>query len=387
MRVTRVATTEELIALAPQWNDLAGDIPMRTWHWQGNWWLHYGSPAAGRRGAVELFVLCVHDTDNQLVGLAPWYIQPTKLQGRVVRFLASGEACSDHQSVLCRPGFEREVATAFADWLLDDRPTVAEWLSERRFNHWDLLEFSGVDSEDCAMREMTNALAARGAITHCRAGSSCWRLPLPAEWHDYVAILSKSHRKIVRRLQRTMFDTGRALLHEVKTHDDLTRAFAILVDLHARRRNSLGKPGVFDCGRFAAFHRDAARGLLGAGQLRLSWLELDSRPVAAEYNLASKSTIFSYQSGIAPDALAQQPGRLAMIATLRRAIAEGCAAFDFLRGDEPYKAHWRATPCASVEVRVWPGKTVDWFRHSMWKAGESVKDWVRSGKRFTASLR
>jgi len=173
-------------------------------------------------------------------------------------------------------------------------------------------------------------------------------------------------------------------LYEVTNQDELTRAFAILVDLHERRRNSLGKPGAFDRQRFAAFHMDAARGLLEAGQLRLSWLELDSRPVAAEYNLASERTVFSYQSGIAPDALAHQPGRLAMIATLRRAIDEGREAFDFLRGDEPYKAHWRAAPRASIEVRVWPDKTVDWLRHSMWRAGENVMDWMRAGKKLTS---
>jgi len=387
MRVLRIATTEELIALAPQWNNLAGDMPTHSWHWLGNWWLHYGPTTEGHRGAAELFVLCVFDATNRLVGLAPWYIQSSKLHGRVVRFLASGEVCSDYQSILCKPGFEREVTTALADWLLDDRPTVAEWLSERRFNDWDVLELADVDAEDRIVRGLTDALAVRGAIAHCRAGSSCWRLSLPHNWQDFVATLSKSHRKIVRRLQRTLFDTGRAVLHEVKTQEDLTQAFRILVDLHARRHNSLGKPGIFDSERFAAFHHDAARGLLDAGQLRLSWLELDSRPVAAEYNLASKNTIYSYQSGIAPDALAYQPGRLAMIATLQSAINEGCTGFDFLRGDEPYKAHWRALPRPSVEFHVWPGNTVDWLRHSMWKASESVLEWMRSGKKLTSSLR
>jgi hypothetical protein len=35
---------------------------------------------------------------------------------------------------------------------------------------------------------------------------------------------------------------------------------------------------------------------------------------------------------------------LAGIAVIRQAIAEGFRTYDLLRGDEPYKAHWRAVP-------------------------------------------
>ena len=35
---------------------------------------------------------------------------------------------------------------------------------------------------------------------------------------------------------------------------------------------------------------------------------------------------------------------MSTIRAIQRAIAEGHTKFDFLRGDEPYKPHWRATP-------------------------------------------
>src|SRR5207244_453594 len=79
-------------------------------------------------------------------------------------------------------------------------------------------------------------------------------------------------------------------------------------------------------------------------RLRLHWLELDGRPVAAEYHIAGEDIVYAYQSGIEPEVLHEEPGHLAAIATLQLAIAQGYRAFDFLRGDEPYKAHWRAQP-------------------------------------------
>ncbi len=385
MRVTRITTTDELIALEPQWNALAGDVPMHTWPWQGNWWLHYGPADTRRRGTAKLFVLCVQDADDRMVGIAPWYIKPSRLHGRVVRFLASGDVCSDYQSILCQPGCEETVAAALADWLLDDRLTVADWLDNRRADRWDMIELSGVDAEDRPIRELADALAAQGALMHRRAGPSCWRLLLPTDWDQYVASLSKSHRKQLRKLERAMFDAGRAVLHKVDDDVGLERAYQILVDLHARRQRTLGQAGAFDCPRFAAFHRDAMRGLLVAGQLRLAWLELDGAPIAVEYNLGRGPVLYSYQSGLDPAALEHQPGRLMTMSTVKRAISEGFAAYDFLRGDEPYKAHWGAAPRASVEIRVWPAKTVNRLRHGMWKAGESVMEWVRAGRRLTSS--
>ena len=49
-------------------------------------------------------------------------------------------------------------------------------------------------------------------------------------------------------------------------------------------------------------------------------------------------------------------GRLSHLATIRRAIERGDAAFDFLRGDEPYKAHLRAVPRGTFEARAIPAR-------------------------------
>jgi CelD/BcsL family acetyltransferase involved in cellulose biosynthesis len=171
----------------------------------------------------------------------------------------------------------------------------------------------------------------------------------------------------------------------VKTHEEFEAAWPLFIDLHQLRRQSLGEPGCFADPTFTQFHNEVAPLLLTAGRLRLSWLALDGEPVAAEYHFAGDGVTYAYQGGVDPARLDDEPGRLSNIATLRAAIAEGHAAFDFLRGDEPYKAHWRATPHATVHVRIsppshrsnWLAQTVDW--------ADSVASAVKAGLRPIAS--
>ena len=96
--------------------------------------------------------------------------------------------------------------------------------------------------------------------------------------------------------------------------------------------------------------------MLAADQLRMSWLELDGSPVAAEYHLAGPDATYAYQGGVDPRRLDEEPGRLSNMLTIRRAIEQGHRQFDFLRGDEPYKAHWRAIPRATYDYRIVPNR-------------------------------
>ncbi|HEY4593430.1 MAG TPA: GNAT family N-acetyltransferase, partial [Thermoanaerobaculia bacterium] len=52
-------------------------------------------------------------------------------------------------------------------------------------------------------------------------------------------------------------------------------------------------------------------------------------------------TVYFYQSGFDPAHSALSPGTLLVAQAIRRAIEEGKTAFDFLRGDEPYKRRWK----------------------------------------------
>lgn len=373
MQVFCLTDLDELAPYAEDWDRLAADVPFRSWTWLSAWWRHYGQDRGSGPDAPRLFVLCVFDLDDTLVGVAPWYVEGGGPLGRVVRLLGLDEVCSDYLSLLCQPGMEAPVAQAAADFLTD-LADAENYLRGR----WDLLVLEGVDARDRAVNRLIEHLAQRQYTVHRRAGLNCWRIELPHTWDEYLAMLSANHRSQIRRLQRDFFDTGRAVLHSVRQIDELPWAIDLLIDLHQRRRLSLGQPGCFASPRFTAFHREVIPRLLLAGQLQLDWLELDGKPIAVEYQLAAGGVIYAYQSGIDPDALRRQPGRLITLATIRRAIEQGYRSYDFLRGDEPYKAHFRALPRPSLEARVVPNRTSAQLRHGLWLAGSNVKRLIKS---------
>ncbi len=324
MRVDIIDTPDALTPLREGWNALAGGVPFRLWEWNAAWFRHYGA-------RDRLLTLAVYDGAGQLAGLAPWRLQRSAAKGRVVRFLADGEVCSDYQRVLCRAGAEDEVTEA-----------VVTWLNCEGRGRWDLLEFSGLEADDPANRRLLAHLQAQGATIHRREGLNCWRLTLPDSWDEYERLLSKSHRKQIRRFECRAFDPGLAVVRRVEHSGQFEQAYAMLIDLHQRRWTNLGQPGVFASPTFTAFHREIAQTFLADGRLRMSTLEFQGRPVAAEYHfLGDDGVLYAYQGGLEPEAMQEEPGRLSLVATLRGAFAEGCQAVDFLRGDEPYKPHWR----------------------------------------------
>jgi len=375
MHVVRAASWQEVEPFADQWDRLDGGVPFRSWPWLECWWRHYGSPH-------ELYVLLVLDkppsanAPGSLIGAAPWLLESSGPRGRVVRMLGSGEVCSDYMSLLALTGREDHVARAVAAWLIE----AAEGRNDSESkNSWDLLELTGVASSDATIAQLVSHLTESGAGVHRRPGPNCWRIELAGSWDDYLGELSKSHRKQVRRVERRLLESGRAVLYTAANANELNRGLEILVDLHQRRRNSLGEPGCFASPPFDGFVRDVAARLFERGGLHLHWVEVEGRPAAAEFHLVGSDVVYAYQAGIDPEQIDEEPGRIINVATIKKALDEGRRGFDFLRGDEPYKAHWRAQPTPSLELRIVPDRAVAKVRHGIWLAGGAVKSWIKSG--------
>jgi CelD/BcsL family acetyltransferase involved in cellulose biosynthesis len=371
--VRRITAASELAALEVAWNALADGIPLRSWDWLATWWNYYGAADAEQAADQQLFVLAVYDdkigsTKNSaktLIGIAPWFLDRSAIKGSVIRFLGSGEVCTDHLSLICRPEESARVAAAIAGFLTAS------------CDDWDLVELNAIDADDGPITALLAALEERECIITRHATDQYWVLDLPASWEEYLASISKSHRKQLRQLERRVLESNRARWHRVTNADDLPHAWDKLVDLHQRRRLSLGEPGCFASRAFHDFHREVVTRLIARNQLRMSWLELDGTPAAAEYHLADATTTYAYQGGVDPDRLGEEPGRLSTILCLRAAIDEGHRKLDFMRGDEPYKAHWRATPHPTFDCRVVPNRRLARLRGRVLNLGGAVTDWIK----------
>lgn len=359
MEVVRFANLDELQTHAAAWDRLAAGVPFRSWSWLTTWWHHYC-----RIG--QLYVLGVFDC-GRLAGIAPWYRIGTPLHGETLRLLGDAEVCSEYGTILREPGREQAIAGALADWL--QQAEGDDW--------WDAIELTTTDLADPMPSALADRMGRCGCRLHSRGGRGCWRADFPATWEGYLESLSKDRRKKIRRMQRRYVDSGSAVLHTVRDPDELAVAQRILVDLHQQRRKTLGQPGCFSSPRYREFQEEVMPKLLTESRLGLHWVELEGRPIAAEYQLLGGGTIYCYQGGISPAAAAVSPGQLATLLTFKQAIESGYKGFDLLRGNEPYKQHWRARYHPSIELRIIAGRTLPRLRHGIWAAGLDMKEWAK----------
>lgn len=372
-KVKLLTTTRELDEVAGHWDGASDGMPFRSHAWLATWWKYYGADSAPHRSLFTLAVFQVHgreelacDSPERLVAIAPWYLDYSPLKGKVIRWLGDGEVCTDHSTVLCR-GDRTAIIIALADALCGE------------FLDWDQLELDAVDTTDNTLSALLNAMQDRDCLVSTLPADSCWVVDLTNDWATYLSHLSKSHRKQLRQLERRVLNTDRIAWHRVITSDEFDIAWPILVDLHQKRRIALGEPGCFASKRFHDFHKEVALQMLHRNQLRMSWLELDGAPIAAEYHFSDGQAVYAYQGGVDPTRLAEEPGRLSTILCLKEAIAENHRRFDLLRGDEAYKAHWRAEPREAVDCRVIPNRRLARLRGQATLLAESMSNWMKLG--------
>lgn len=371
-RVERLASSTAIELLQNEWNGLAGSHPFLSWEWLGSWWNHYGL-------GHELYVLAVWDENRNLVGLTPWYMTRRGPGGRKIEFLGSGKVCTDHLSLLALPEARAEVVTAVADFLIaagqpDRGPESAD--------AWDHLELVGVDAHDVSIRELAMQLQHGGLRVELTASVPCYFLPLPSTWDEYCKRRSKTGRRKARRsIERIL--SGEFTVHQVESQAELVYVWPKFVDLHQRRRQSLGEKGCFDFPPFGDFLFEASRRLLAMNKLRILVIEKDGHPVDIEYLLDDGEVLYFYQSGLDPDFIHEEPGNVTLAFCIFETIHQGYRGFDMMRGDEAYKARWRAEPVETVEVRAVAQRPAAQLRHQLSTAAGVMKSWVKGGLEMT----
>jgi len=363
MQIDCLTTNEQMKSLAGEWDSLTREVPFRSFAWLHSWWESY------QEGS--LFLLTARDEQGRLSGLAPWYRTQGAARGSVLQLLGSGEVCSDYLSVLSTPETAEAATGAMSAWL------------KNHPQEWDTLDLSGVSTSDCATAKLIGNLADEGHAIHRKEGPQCWRIELSGDWNDYLATMSKSHRKQIRRAQRKWIESGEATIHQATDEAGFQKGMEILVDLHQKRRESLGEPGCFASTQFTTFLHRAAERMFADKTVELHWVEIQGRPAAIDIHLAGGGVSYAYQSGLDPELIDQEPGRLIMTATLQNAIRIGRRAYDLLRGNEPYKAHWRAEPRPNADLRIAAASASSQLRHGVWLAGDAVKNLVKTGLSLT----
>jgi CelD/BcsL family acetyltransferase involved in cellulose biosynthesis len=302
MNQVRVERVPSLEAVRHEWGELAHSSRnvFATWEWASTWWRHYGARRA-------LVAYTCRAQDGRLVALLPLYLWSAR-PVRIARFVGHG------------PGDQLGPVSAPAD--LSDAATALVFARED----------AGLDlllAELLPGAERWRSLP--GARLLQRESSPT--LSLARAWDAYLAGQSANFRQQVRRRERRLargHDLRFRLANEAaRLEDDMSLLFA----LHLARWGGGSSPFL----RFEGFHRDFARLALRRGWLRLWFLELDHRPVAAWYGFRFGDVESYYQAGRDPKMADASVGFVLLAHSIREAANDGMREYRFLRGGEPYK--------------------------------------------------
>jgi CelD/BcsL family acetyltransferase involved in cellulose biosynthesis len=319
--------------------------PFSSWAFQRAWWDAYGANAHEETlvvldpaGALVAIVPLMHRhevepsdalTHTTMRHGADLELTPVPPTAKAVFFGASYHA--DYATILCDPADLEAVAEA-----------VAAYFAGPDCGDWDVVDLRRLRCADPVGTALASAFGAleisHGWTLNVEREDVCpvVTFPADADMDAYLATLGKKERRKVRRAEAA----GEVALTDSRDPAADLEAF---IDLHQKR---WGADGLFPPTPGGAQSRVLfARlfELFGAdGPLRLSFLSVGGRRIAAGVHFETADGLLYYNAGVDPDARDLSPGVVMVHAYVARALAAGIRRMDFLRGDESYKYEWGA---------------------------------------------
>lgn len=362
-----VSDPAALTGLRSEWQQLhtaSGTDLFLSWDWLVPWWQHL---AAHR----ELFVLLARDEHGRLRGLLALSLETARVGFRRIRrlrFIGDDQVGSDYLDAIIEPGWSQAANRAFASALLSRR------------SDWDLLDLRDMDQQSDTPRQLLDAL---GAAFDMRSvtGLSCpgqdFERGLPAA--DFISRTSR-FKNYSRRRQWLQRQPGFRIEVCRDTHT-LQPAMATFFRLHHLRWQEDGGSSGIVGARVEAFHRDAMTRLMAGGKLRLYVLWVNGLAVACVYALIHGQTFYYYQAGMDPAWRSRSVGLVLIGETFADAIRSGLTRYDFLRGEEAYKADWvdgsRQLISRRLYARGGAGARAVSAQARLLEARTLVKTWLR----------
>ncbi len=365
MSSLRLEVVREPQALAPFlsfWRAQA-PTPLQSPEWMLAWWEAFASPNS------QLSVAIVSTETGEVVGLAPFYLRDDWGSGRSLRFLGSGRACGDFQTLISATGFEAQVGMAVGRWLIDFRDQIK----------WGFIELEGITQADTAVGTLVETLKLARCWQHTSELEHTWRLDLSGGWQGFLNGLSKTQRRQTRNWVNRFDKSEHWRLHFVDAPEAIPTALAQCIDLHQKRWIAAGEPGCFANAKFKRFVENACRELAQERRVHIAFFEDDGKPIACHlYASDAMGNRYMYQSGRDPQRDSDSVGRILNSIVIRHACREGVGHIDFLRGDEIYKQRLGATPTACLRLRLAAPALLPRARHGLRTIGRSVKHRAKS---------
>ncbi|MGH2952424.1 MAG: GNAT family N-acetyltransferase [Solirubrobacterales bacterium] len=368
LEVEIVSDPAKLEAFEAAWRELAvaRANAFVTPEWFLAWHRHYGPEH-------EPLVCAVRGPAGDLRGVLPLVL--ARNRPRTVRF--AGSALGDHFHPAASEDEEELVASAAARALR---------ACDRR---WSAIVLENVGADAAWWRELSQRDGLAPVID--RSSVLPYARLADRSWNEYMASRSRNLRSQVARRLRALERHHHVRVRWTGAVDRVTADMESLFRLHDARWQARTGESSLTSERARAFHADFASLAHRRGWLRLCFLDVDERPVAAWYGWRIGERFAYYQAGFDPAWADRSVGFVLFAQTIRSAAEENAAEYDMLLGDEPFKARFadseRRVCTVLIAPRMAPARLLAIGETRLRRAASRLPHGLReSAKRYARAL-
>jgi CelD/BcsL family acetyltransferase involved in cellulose biosynthesis len=328
--VTAAYTTElvtderDFAALAPAWGRLyrrcATATPFQSHAWLHSWWLSYG-----RRGRLRLLLV---RSGGELVAAAPL----TAVRRPLPALVPLGGAISDYGDVLVDDEHGEPAVAALTEALAAAARTA-------------LIDFREVRPGGAVERVYERWQGPRRRVSD----SVCLELPaVPMD--ELVARLPSSRAQRVRAQLRKL--TALGVQRQVVGPEEVDGALRRMLDLHRLQWQGRKVTGEHLRSRFCEHLVRSVGPMVRSGDAVVTEFRLDEDVVAVDLTLLSRRLAGGYLYGAHPRLRERKADVAVMLldSCCEHTRDGGPGTLSLLRGDEPYKHHWRPEPVVNQRL-------------------------------------
>jgi len=326
IRVCR--TWEELEQFHETWNGLLRANPassiFQTPEWLASWWQAYGRNR-------DLFALVFSDSTGVVVGIAPLYADQSYFLGMsltILRMVGAGSGDSDGLDFITAPGYARDCAQAFIEWLGAQKK-------------WHVCALETLPQNSLVAGCLAESIRASGIGIDSTLTPN-FIIDLPPTWPQYVSSLESSFRPLLTRYPKRLQSRFTVKFSRCTDVGDLKAHLQTLFDLHQMRWTGRGETGAFAGKERRDFYYRMATAFLQRGWLEFWLLDLNGETAGAQFCFRYNDTVSLLQEGFHPKYAAEKIGYALKAHFLEEMIRTGARRYDFLGGADPYKSKFGA---------------------------------------------
>ena len=365
METSIIRDWSSVLSLSEEWNHLLGnsdaDGLFSSWEWLSSW-------IDIVKDKNSPYFIIIRNNENQLVGVAPFYLVEAKLFG-IISYKTLRLA-ADHST-----GFE------YADLIIDkaEEQTALEEIGRSLYSNqtdWDLIWLPKIAGWSDSLKRIEKAISEPFSFPSNARQIEFSYIQLPESIDQYNATFSSKKRNQNKRLKKRVFQDPTTAFINCDEPAKLELYLNALFTLHHKRRRLLGDPGTFiRRPSQVAFYKNFVPKALKNGWIKINAIESQGEIQAIQLGYVRDKAYLQMQEGFNPD-FVKGAGNVLRHHMIEQCINEGLTEYDFLGGFTEHKRRWGAKKRLGKDILIGNRslKTRLIMKYKFWPTGRYLKE-------------